>query len=282
MLMTAMCIYGTIGIFRSYIPLSSALLALLRGVIGTAFLLCLTAVLRRTIGWKEIRENAGKLIASGMMIGINWMLLFEAYRYTSVATATLCYYMAPVFILLLSPLLGEKIGGRSALCIALALAGMVFVSGVGGAGWDTSQLRGVLLGLGAALLYGLVVTVNKTLGRINAYDKTIVQLLFAALVLLPYVLLTEDFSGVSFAGKTGVMVLLVGIVHTGIAYALYFGSFEAVPVQTVALYGYIDPMLAILLSAVLLHEELTVGKLFGALLILGSTLANELLAAKKK
>jgi len=278
MLISSMLIFGTIGIFRKYIPLPSSVLAMARGWIGMAFLAAVLLLKRQKLDRKAIGQNFLCLLASGIMMGFNWILLFEAYRYTSVATATLCYYMAPIFVVLVSPmLLKERLSRKKLLCVGAALAGMVLVSGVTKAGFrGAEEWTGVLLGLGAAVLYAGVVLLNKFIRELNVYDKTIVQLGAAAVVLLPYTLLTEDFSQITFEPLAVGLLLVVGIVHTGIAYALYFGSLKDLPGQTVALFSYIDPVCAIILSALLLQEAMGAAEGIGAVLVLCAALVSEL------
>lgn len=271
-LIAAMVIFGSIGIFRRYIPLPSGMIGACRGVIGAAFLLAVSLARGQKPRWSAIRPNLWKLLFSGAAMGFNWILLFEAYRYTSVATATLCYYMAPVFVLLASPfLLGEKLTLRKLLCALAAVLGVVLVSGVGEAG----SLRGILLGLGAAVLYATVVLMNKTFSGVSTEDRTMLQLFSAGAVLVPYTLLAENTTGVALGGTSIIMLLVVGAVHTGLAYWLYFGALKALPAQTAALYSYIDPIVAILLSALLLGEALTPLGILGAVLVLGATLISE-------
>ncbi len=282
-LICAMLIFGTIGVFRKYIPISSGMLAMLRGFIGMAFLLLYVTIRRKRVSWTAIRENLLSLTVSGILIGLNWILLFEAYQFTTVAVATLCYYMAPVIVILASPLvLKERLTVPKLVCVILAFTGMVFVSGVlSGEALPPETAKGILLGLGAACLYAGVVLMNKRMGPIGAYDKTIVQLCAAALVLLPYNLLTAGAAEAPLSPAVTALVAVVGIVHTGIAYALYFGSMDALPAQTVALYSYIDPVTAIVLSLVLFRESMGLSGFLGAVLILGSTLASDLLDRKR-
>lgn len=276
-LIGSMCIFGTIGILRKYIELPSSVIALVRGAVGVVFLLCLMGLTGKKPDRRAIRSNLGILILSGAFIGFNWILLFEAYCHTSVATATLSYYMAPILVVLASPLvLKEKLTGKRILCVAVALAGMVLVSGVLQAGFSgMSELTGVALGLGAAVLYASVILLNKKLGEMSAYDKTVVQLAAAAVVLLPYTLLTEDFSALTIDALGLVLLLVAGILHTGAAYALYFGSMKDLPAQTVALYSYIDPILAVVLSALLLREPMSLSGAIGAVMILGAAFFSE-------
>ena len=282
-LILAMAIFGTIGIFRKYIPLPSGIVACSRGVLGVAFLLVFIKMKKIKMDGQAIKKHLKILLISGMFIGLNWVLLFESYRYTSVAVATLCYYMAPIFVMLASPLvLKEKLTVKKSLCVAVALLGMVFVSGVLDGGISgISELKGILFGLGAAALYATVVMMNQSLKEVPTYDKTIMQLGAAAVVLIPYILVAEDLSAVVLTPLIIVMLLVVGVVHTGIAYAMYFGSMNGLKAQTVALFSYIDPIVAIILSALFLKEPMTFYSAIGAVLVLGATMISELPEKKK-
>ncbi len=285
MIVLSMVIFGTIGIFRRYIPFPSGLIAMARGLIGMLFLLVYTRLRGIRLSNAAICKGGWKLLLSGVCLGFNWILLFEAYRYTSVAIATLCYYMAPILIILVSPLLfQERLTGWKILCVAVALVGMVLVSGITEASetQETSRLIGILLGLGAAVLYASVVLLNKAMPQVEAYPKTIVQLGTAAVTLLPYTLLTETVPAEAVSWLSVVMLLIVGIIHTGVAYALYFGSVTNLKAQTAALLSYLDPVVAILLSALLLGETLSVPGMIGALMVLGAAVLSELPAGAKK
>ena len=275
-LISSMLIFGTLGIFRRYIPLSSAMLAIFRGLLGSAFLLVFVFAKGGRLQKLE-RKTLLMLILSGAVMGFNWMLLFEAYNYTSVAAATMCYYMQPTIVILLSPLVfHEKLGVKKLLCALAAIVGMVFVSGVlGDGGTQVRDVRGILFGLGAAAFYSAVVILNKKIEIDDVYEKSVIQLAAAAIVLLPYVWLSEDVSQLVLNPSAIVMVLIVGIVHTGLAYALYFGSMKKLKAQTIAVMSYIDPVFALLLSAAVLHEKLSVFGIVGAVLILGSALVSE-------
>lgn len=275
MLAAATTLFGTIGLFRRAIPLSSSVIACVRGFVGAAFLMLFLLLRGKRLSKEAIKANAKLLALSGTAIGLNWVLLFEAYNYTSVAIATLCYYMAPIIVILVSPmLLHETLTKKKLFCVFTALLGMVFVSGVlnGESRWN---VRGILFGLGAAALYASVMLLNQKLGDIGTYDKTVTQLTVAAVVLVPYLALTEDFSGIVLTTRTVLLLLVIGVIHTGVAYALYFGSMGALRVQTVAIFSYIDPVVAISLSALFLREPLGASGIIGAVLILGATLYSE-------
>lgn len=277
LLILAMVIFGTVGIFRRYISLSSSVVALVRGIIGTLFLLAYLKFRGQQIDQASVRKHFPVLLISGAAIGFNWILLFEAYLYTSVATATLCYYLAPILVILgAAVFLRESLSLKKIICTAAALVGMVFVSGVTESGGvKLAEMKGILFGLGAALLYASVILMNKKMTDIPALDKTVFQLGFAALALLPYVLMTEQPSQMQLEPIALVLLIVMGIVHTGIAYLLYFGSMGGLKANTIALLSYIDPVLAIILSAVIFREPMTIGSTIGAVLILGAAFISE-------
>ena len=189
----------------------------------------------------------------------------------------MCYYMQPTIVILLSPLVfREKLTCKKLLCALAAIVGMVFVSGIlNGSSLQLRDIKGVLFGLGAAALYATVVILNKKVTLENVYEKTIIQLVAAAVIMIPYLLLTEDFAAVTVNAAAVGMMLFVGIVHTGIAYALYFGSMKNLKAQSIAVMSYIDPVFALLLSAAVLHEKLSLFGIIGAVLIIGSALVSE-------
>ena len=277
MLISSMIIFGTIGVFRRYIPVSSAFLAFSRGILGGACILVFLMFRNGRVKEKLPAHMLPGLIVSGILIGINWILLFEAYNHTTVAVATLCYYMQPTIVMLLSPLIfKEKLTGKKTACAAAAIIGMVLVSGIlDGGGARSGSVKGVLLGLGAAVFYSSVVILNNLIRGIDAYRKTTVQLLSAGLVMVPYLFLTGGFSSESFSPSAVILLLVVGIVHTGIAYVLYFGSMDGLRVQTVAILSYIDPVSALLFSAFLLREPVSLLNIAGAVMIIGSAVISE-------
>ncbi len=276
-LILSVCIFGTIGLFVRAIPLASSVIACVRGLVGMVFLLLLARLQKQALSG-GLRANLPLLCLSGAAIGGNWLLLFEAYRYTTVATATLCYYLAPTFVILASPLMfHERLTPKKAICAGVALVGMVCVSGfVDGALPGRQELLGVLCGLGAAMLYATVIIFNKKTAGVSDLGRTVVQLGVAGLVMLPYALLTQGFSSLTLSPKTLILLLIVSVVHTGVAYALYFGAIGSLSAQTVAVFSYLDPVVAVLLSALLLGEHMTLAGGLGAVLILAGALISEL------
>lgn len=273
-----MTIYGTVGLFRRWIPLSSGALAFVRGLIGGVFLLIVSLCRRQPLTLSIGKARTGLLILSGATLGANWILLFEAYNRTTVAIATLCYYMQPTILILLSPLVfRERLTLKKGLCAAVSLVGMTAVAGLfGNQTGAPSDLTGILCGLGAAVLYAVTVILNKKNPVDNVNAKTVVQLFSSTVILIPYLLLTERGGLPSLDATAVMMIAVVGIVHTGIAYTLYFGSLSGLSSQSVAVLGYIDPVVALILSAVMLGETMTLPQCVGAAMILAAALVSEL------
>lgn len=280
----SMVIFGTIGLFVRNIALPSSIISLSRGICGVIFLFVVMAVKRTKLSRSAICGNLLWLCISGATLGFNWVFLFESYRHTTVATSTLCYYMAPMLIILAAPLaLKERLTVRKLLCVIAALIGMVCISGVLDRGTPAAgELKGILFGLAAAVFYACVVLVNKRMQGITSYERTIMQLAISSVVMLPYCLLTESASSVSLTPRSVIMLLIVGAVHTGFAYVLYFGAMECVPAQTAAIVSYIDPVVALLISVTVLGEKLGMVGWIGAVLILGAALISELNIGKRR
>ena len=274
-LLTSMMIFGTIGIIRKNILYPSGVVALVRGVVGVLFLLGVLLYKKEKLSIKDIKKNGGLLSLSGIFLGANWILLFEAYRYTTVSTATMCYYMAPVILILVSPFIfHEALTLKKGICAVTAVFGMALVSGVFETG--ISGIRGILLGLGAAVLYAGVVLLNKFISGISGNTRTICQLGISAVAIFPYVMITEDVTTLDTSLPVLGMLLVIGILHTGISYALYFDSVGKIPAQTVALFSYIDPVTAVILSVVVLKEEMSVLAMLGVVLVIGAAIISEL------
>lgn len=277
MFMSAMAVFGTIGLFVKSVNVSSGELALYRALMATVliggFMLCT----RQRIVFREIRRQLPLLLLSGAAMGFNWILLFEAYKYTAVSVATLSYYFAPIIVTVVSPLIfKEKMGARQWVCFGMSTLGIVLITGIGDLSAGSNHLLGIGFALGAAVLYACVMILNKGTKGVEGIQRTFLQFIAAIAVLIPYVALT---GGVSLSGLNGVgwaCLLVVGIVHTGVTYCLYFTSMKELPGQEVALLSYIDPLMAVLCSVLILRETLTLPQAIGGAMILGFTLYNEL------
>lgn len=277
MLILSMTIFGTIGLFVRNINVTSGELALYRAVLAAALIGCYLILSKNNIPWKEIRKEIPILLFSGAAMGFNWILLFEAYKYTTVSVATLSYYFAPVIVILVCPILfKEKMTAKQWICFIMSTLGIVLITGIGDLSGNNKHFIGILFGLGAAVFYATVILSNKFIKNVEGLHRTFLQFLAAILVLVPYVLLTSGINLGNLDGKGWGFLLIVGFVHTGITYCLYFSSLKELPGQKAAILSYIDPLVAVVISVVILKETMTVWQLVGGILILGFTLWNEI------
>ncbi|MBP3634047.1 MAG: EamA family transporter [Oscillospiraceae bacterium] len=275
-MIAAMAVFGTIGLFKRQIPLTSGEIALYRAVLAAALIIVVLLCTKKPIRFSAIKKELPLLLLSGAAMGFNWILLFEAYEYTTVSVATLSYYFAPVLVTVASPVLfREKLGAKQWICSLMATVGIVLITGIGDLSGGSSHLVGIGFGLGAAVLYASVVLLNKYIKNVSGIHRTLLQFMAAIVVLVPYVLLTGPTQG--FIGTKGlVFMLIVGLVHTGIAYCLYFSAMKDLSSQKVAILSYIDPLVAVLLSALVLKEPMGTWQIVGGIMILGFTLLNEI------
>lgn len=272
----SMAVFGTIAIFVRNIPLPSAELAVCRAVIAAATLLVWQLLTGNLVRFQDIKKELPLLFLSGAAMGINWILFFQAYKYTSVALATLSYYFAPVIVTAASPFLfKEKVTKRQLLCFVMSTLGLVLVIGVRGAGGERDTI-GVLFGLGAAVFYAAVVLCNKGIRNVTGINRTFLQFLASIVVLLPYVAFTGGFHLAGLPSGGILSLLVVGVVYTGLAYTLYFSSLRYLKGQEAAILSYIDPLVAVLVSITVLSESITWLQAAGGAMILGFTILNEL------
>ncbi len=282
MMILSMAIFGTLGPFVRGIPVSSGELALYRAVLAALLIGVFLTVTGQKIPFGKIRREVPLLLVSGVAMGFNWILLFQAYKYTTVSVATLSYYFAPVIVTVVSPVLfRERLTGKQLLCFVMSTLGLVMITGIGDLGGG-SHLIGILFGLGAAVLYASVVLLNKFIRNVAGIHRTFLQFLAAILVLIPYVALTGGVTLGTMPGSGWANLLVVGLVHTGITYCMYFSSLQELPGQKAAILSYIDPLVAVVISVAVLQETMTLWQIAGGVLILGFTLWNEIAPPRRQ
>lgn len=276
MLIVSMVIFGTLGPFVRNIPVSSGELALYRAVLAALLIGAYLLMTHQKIPFDKIRRELVLLLFSGMAMGVNWILLFEAYKYTTVSVATLSYYFAPVIVTAVCPVLfKEKFTRRQIVCFVMSTLGLVMITGVGEVGGGRGMI-GIAFGLGAAMFYATVILLNKFIRNVEGIHRTFLQFLAAIVILLPYVLMTSGVTLGTMNAVGWVNLLIVGLVHTGLTYCLYFSSLKELPGQKAAILSYIDPLVAVLISVTVLGETMTLWQAVGGALILGFTLYNEI------
>lgn len=273
----SMIIFGTIGLVVRYIDLSSSERALLSSFIGCLFLLLIFFMIKKKISWNLVKSNALFLILSGIALGGNWIFLYQSYDHTTIANATLGYYFAPVFVMILSPfVLREQLSIKKIVCIGVAIIGMLMIVGEGVSASRSDDILGLSFGLIAAAFYAALLLLNKFIKDMGKLELTIIQLGTTTLLLMPYVFLTSGFGIFEVSSSSIPFILILGIINTGIGFWLFFSGMEKLKGQSIAMLSYVDPFVAILVSAIILQEQMTIVQMLGGVLLLGSTFVSEI------
>lgn len=273
-----MVIWGTLGVFVRGIELNSIEIAFFRALLGSLFLILISLIKRDKIDKKVLKANLVFLILSGLALGINWISLFQAMKYTTISNAILSYYFAPFMIVVFSSILfKEKINIKTIMSLIGAIIGLFLIMKSNDPEDinNSNHIIGILYGLGGAVFYTIVVLSNKYIKDLSGFQTTLIQLSISAIVLMPMVFGRGSINFSAMTMKTLVLILIVGIVHTGIAYLLYFSSIRDVKSQSIAILGYLDPIVAILMSFLFLGESMNLLQVLGGILILSSAYISE-------
>lgn len=272
----SMIIFGTIGLVVRHIGLSSSESALLSSTIGCLFLAGIFMATKKSFSWDMIKVNAILLLLSGVALGGNWIFLYASYQYTTVTNATLAYYFAPVIVMACSSiLLHEKLSIKRRACICIALIGLVMIVGNGMSNLEYHDFIGIVLGLIAAVFYASLMLIGKFICNIDKLELTIIQLGITAILLFLFVFLTKGISFFSISASSVPFIVILGIVNTGIGFWLFFCGMEKLSGQSMAMLSYVDPIVAIAISAIILQEQMSNIQIVGGILLLGSTFISE-------
>lgn len=276
MFVAAMLIFGSNGVFASMLDMSGAQLVLMRTLIGGAVLLIIILISRSRTPREVLLREKWRLLFAGVCLGANWALLFEAYNLMNVSLATLTYYTAPVLVLVLAPfVLNERQNSLAYVGMLVVVVGMLLVVGTDfGEGGVT--VTGLVVGLGSAVFYAMLMLVNKKISGVSGLNLTFIEIIIAAAILLPYVFATSGGVPMPTDARGIFALLFLCTVNTGFACWLYFSSMNRLPAKAVALMGYFDPVSALIFSAVFLDERLSTVQFIGAVLVLAGALVGQL------
>ena len=276
-LIISMSIFGTLAIFVRNISLSSGELALYRAILAALLIGGYLLLSPDKLKLSAIKKELPLLLLSGAAMAFNWILLFQAYRFTTVSAATLSYYFAPVLVTIICPFLfHEKLTPKQIFCSVMSTIGVFLITGIPDLQNMEKDTIGILLGLGAACFYASVILLNKFIKNVAGIHRTFLQFLSAIFVLIPYVAYNGGFHLTELNPVGWVNLLIVGLIHTGITYCLYFSSLKELPGQEAAILSYIDPLVAVIISVLVLGEGISLMQIVGGILILGFAIWNEI------
>ncbi len=272
--LTALLLFGSNGIVASYILLSSYEIVFTRTLIGSLFLVLVFLITRQKMRFWKNPAHFRNLVISGVAMGASWMFLYEAYAQIGVSIATLAYYCGPVIVMMLAPLLfKERMTWARVVGFLTVLLGMFLVNAQ--ALSEGRNAWGLTYGILAAVMYAFMVIFNKKASRITGLENPMWQLITSFITVAVFVGLKQGFA-IQIPPGSLVPILFLGVVNTGLGCYFYFSSIGAMPVQTVAISGYLEPLSALVFSAIFLGEALSPMQLAGAALILGGAALGEL------
>lgn len=278
--LAALLMFGLNGIVASHIALSSYEIVLTRTLIGSLLLIAIFALSRQKLRFFKTKKQMPFLIVSGIAMGASWMFLYEAYRQIGVGVASLAYYCGPVIVMMFAPLLfHEKLTWPKAAGFLAVIVGMLCVNAQalneGKTAW------GLFCGVMSALMYAFMVIFNKKAGKLTGLENSMWQLLTAFLTVAGFVGIKEGFV-MHIEPGSWLPILILGTFNTGIGCYFYFSSIGNLPVQTVAICGYLEPLSAVVFSTLFLHEKMAILQVVGAILILGGAAFGELFRPRGK
>lgn len=276
----SLLLFGSNGVIASYILLSSFEIVLTRTLIGSIFLVAILLLSKTTLQSFKHKKDLFFLVLSGIAMGVSWLFLFQAYRMIGVSIATLSYYCGPALVMILSPFLfKEKLKPHKVVSFCIVMFGMVLMNF--SAFQDGGITIGLFYGIMSAVLYALMIIFNKMNRHVQGLENTTIQLVISFLIVAIFVFSTQSPT-LPTSGDQLLPILFLGLVNTGLGCYLYFSSIQSLTPSSVAILGYLDPLSALLFSAIFLHEKLTSLQWVSALFILGGAMLGELYRGKKK
>ena len=275
----ALLLFGLNGIVASQISMTSYEIVFLRTLIGSVFLAVLFLLTKEKLTIKKHPRDLVFIVVSGIAMGTSWMFLYEAYQQIGVSLSSLLYYCGPVIVMILSPLIfKEKLTLPKILGFIIVLGGVFLVNGKaaisGGNSW------GLFCGGMSALMYFMMVTFNKQSKNITGMENSLIQTAVSFLTVAVFVGFKQHFV-MSIPAEDWIWILILGLVNTGLGCYLYFSPLAKLPVQTVAVCGYLEPLSAVIFAALILGETMTLFQILGAVSIIGGAMIGELLGRSK-
>ncbi len=276
---SALLLFGLNGIVASNIALNSYEIVFMRTLIGSILLIVLFLFGKGKFHVKDNKKDMVFIALSGVAMGTSWMFLYEAYQQIGVSLASLLYYCGPVIVMILSPIIfREKLTVPKIAGFLIVLVGIFLVNG--SVTEKNSNLWGIFCGGMSAIMYFFMVTFNKKAKNISGMENSVIQLFVSFLTVAIFIGIKQGFV-INVPTNDWVWIIILGILNTGIGCYLYFSPLSKLPVQTVAVCGYLEPLSAVVFATILIGEKMTLVQMIGAVCIIGGAMIGELVKTKK-
>lgn len=277
--LSALLLFGLNGIVASHIALNSYEIVFLRTLIGSLLLIFLFLIGKGKFHIRLHKKDTCFIILSGVAMGTSWMFLYEAYQQIGVSLASLLYYCGPVIVMIVSPFIfKEKLTAPKIIGFVTVLLGIILVNGNAVA--ENNSIWGMFCGVMSACMYFFMVTLNKQSKNITGMENSVIQLVVSFLTVAVFTVVKQGF-GIDVRSEDWIWILVLGMLNTGIGCYLYFSPLAKLPVQTVAICGYLEPLSAVFFATILLDEKMSVLQIIGAVCIIGGAMIGELIKPKE-
>lgn len=276
----ALLLFGSNGIIASHISLTSYEIVFFRTLIGCLLLIILFKLTGHKMVLSNNKQHLFYLTLSGIAMGTSWIFLYEAYQQIGVSIASLIYYCGPVIVMVLSPLLfKEKLTLPKIIGFIIVLSGILLINmqaiQVEKTGW------GLFCGGMSAIMYALMVIFNKKAHSITGIKNSMLQLTISFFTVAVFIGFQQGFL-IQVSPDDWIPIFILGLLNTGMGCYLYFSSISHLPVQTVAIFGYLEPLSAVVFSVLFLSEVLLPIQVFGVVLVIGGAWFVEGIFKQKK
>lgn len=265
----SLLIFGSNGIVASFIDLSSQEIVFLRCLIGISFLASLFVLTKRSFTFLEHKKDLLFITMSGISMAIEWLLLFEAYKRLGVGLGMLINYTGPIIVVAFSLIFfKEKISSKKIIALIITFVGTLLISSnILDSGIES---KGLICAILSAVFYASMVLFNKKSQNVKGMENSVIQLFVCTIVVIGFVGYKQNLI-IDIKQSDILPILWLGAINTGFCCFLYFSSMVRLPVQTVAICGYLEPVSAVLFSYFVLSERMTHLQILGAsLIILGA------------
>lgn len=275
----ALLLFGSNGLMASHIHLTSYEIVLLRTLLGSLLLTSVFILTRQRPACFKHKKDLLFISISGVAMGASWMFLYEAYAQMGVSISSLLYYCGPILVMVLAPLLfKEKLTSFKVIGFIIVLCGVFLING--NIFESHRNLFGIFCSGMSAIMYAVMVLANKKSTHITGLENPVLQLIISFFTVAIFVVLKNGFT-FHIQWNDWVWILILGFFNTGLGCYFYFSSIGTLPVQAVAIWGYLEPLSAVLFSVLLLSERMSVLQISGAVLILGGAMFAEYRTALK-
>jgi drug/metabolite transporter (DMT)-like permease len=237
--------------------------------------LALSAALALTGRWRDIRLSPPALraaVAGGLLMLLNWALFFSAIQRTSIALATVVFHVQPFIVMALAAWWWrEPVRRTQWAAAAVALVGLALAAGAasaGGAGGSAASMVGLVMCLGGAFSYALVVLLAKA---VSAQGGSALAMAWwqcgVGTVALAWWPLREGWPalGAAWGWLAG-----LGVLHTGLAYVLLYAGMARLGAGQVAVLQFVYPITAVAMDAMVYGRRFTPAQALGLALMMAA------------